>query len=68
MPSHSSFRVLGKDTHRKDGVAKVTGKEQYSSDVYLPNMLHARILKSPVPHARVKKLDVSKAEQMGAVT
>jgi len=55
----SNYKVLGKDTQRQDGVAKVTGREKYASDIVLPNMLHARILKSPYPHARVKSIDVS---------
>ena len=68
MSSKRSFRVLGKKTIRKDGIAKVTGQEKYTSDIILPNMLHARMLKSPYPHARVKSIDVSGAEEMGAVT
>lgn len=62
-----NFYVIGKKTVRKDAVAKVTGMEKYASDIYLPNMLHARVLKSPVPHAIVKKIDTSEAEEMGAV-
>jgi len=40
----------------------------YSSDLSLPNMLYARVLKSPYPHARVKSIDASAAEEMGAFT
>ena len=61
------FRLIGESTPRMDGVAKVTGQEVYSSDILLPNMLHARVLKSPYPHARVKRIDVSGAEKLGAV-
>ncbi len=57
--SNHAYKVLGKDTQRQDGIAKVTGREKYASDIVLPNMLHARILKSPYPHARVKSIDVS---------
>ncbi|MFQ6053852.1 MAG: xanthine dehydrogenase family protein molybdopterin-binding subunit, partial [Candidatus Bathyarchaeia archaeon] len=66
MPMRSSH-VLGKRTIRKDGISKVTGAEKYASDIFLPNMLHARVLKSPYPHARVTSIDVSEAERMGAV-
>ncbi|MEN2975216.1 MAG: molybdopterin cofactor-binding domain-containing protein [Candidatus Caldarchaeales archaeon] len=59
--------VIGKKTIRKDAIAKVTGREKYASDIYLPNMLHARVLKSPFPHARVKSIDTSEAEKMGAI-
>ena len=68
MSSNETYRVLGKDTIRKDGIAKVTGQEKYASDISFPNMLHARMLKSPHPHARVKSIDVSAAEAMEAYT
>ena len=61
------FRYIGKRTPRKDGVAKVTGQMRYAYDIYLPGMLYGRILKSPYPHARIKSIDVSEAEKMGAV-
>jgi xanthine dehydrogenase molybdenum-binding subunit len=66
--SEKPYRILGKRTIRKDGVAKVTGREIFASDMILPDMLHGRIFKSPYAHARVKSMDVSKAEAMGAVT
>jgi len=59
MSYNQSFSVLGKDTPRQDGVAKVTGREKFSSDLVLPNMLYARVLKSPYPHAHIKSIDVS---------
>jgi len=68
MSSKPAFRVLGRDTPRQDGAAKVTGREIYASDVSFPNMLYGRILKSPYAHAKVRSMDVSKAEEMGAVT
>lgn len=68
MSSKKAFRVLGRKTIRKDGIAKVTGQEKYASDIILPNMLHARMLKSPHPHARVRSIDVSGAEEIGAIT
>ncbi|MCP4538798.1 MAG: xanthine dehydrogenase family protein molybdopterin-binding subunit [Chloroflexi bacterium] len=61
------FRVLGKVERRKDSVARVTGQERYTVDISLPRMLHGRILSSPYAHARVKSIDVSEAEAMGAV-
>ena len=54
-------------TRRKDGLAKVTGTETYASDMELPYMLHARVLRSPYPHARVVSIDTSEAERMGAI-
>jgi len=61
------FHTLGQATPRKDGVARVTGRERYTVDISLPGMLHGRILSSPYAHARVKSIDVSAAEAMGAV-
>jgi len=61
------FHVLGKVTPRKDGIARVTGQEKYTSDISLPHMLHARVLRSPYPHARIKRIDTTAAEQAGAV-
>ncbi|MBS7620269.1 xanthine dehydrogenase family protein molybdopterin-binding subunit [Candidatus Bathyarchaeota archaeon] len=67
MADHNSFHFLGKKTIRKDGLAKVLGAEKYASDLSIPGMLYARVLKSPFPRARVKSIDVSKSEGMGAV-
>ncbi|MEM1677190.1 MAG: molybdopterin cofactor-binding domain-containing protein, partial [Nitrososphaerota archaeon] len=58
---------IGVKTPRKDALAKVTGRAKYAYDIYLPGMLYARVLKSPYPHARVKKIDVSRAVEMGAI-
>jgi xanthine dehydrogenase molybdenum-binding subunit len=63
-----TFSAIGKIARRKDGIAKVTGKEIYTSDVTLPGMLHARVLRSPYPHARIVSVDTREAEKMGAVT
>jgi xanthine dehydrogenase molybdenum-binding subunit len=61
------YNVLGKVTRRKDGVARVTGREQYSVDVILPRMLVGRVVASPYAHARIKSVDTSAAEAMGAI-
>ncbi len=59
--------VIGKITPRVDGPAKVTGKQQYSSDINLPHMLHAFVLRSPHAHAEILSIDTSAAEALGAV-
>jgi len=61
------FQVLGTVTRRKDGLARVTGQERFSSDVILPRMLYGRIVASPYAHARIKHVDTSAAEAMGAI-
>ncbi|MBA4390733.1 MAG: 4-hydroxybenzoyl-CoA reductase [Syntrophus sp. (in: bacteria)] len=44
-----------------DGIAKVTGRATYTFDVKLPGMLYGKILRSPHPHAKILKIDASKA-------
>jgi len=61
------YHTIGKVAHRKDGLSKVTGREVYSTDVSLPNMLYGRVLRSPYPHAKILSVDTSEAEKMGAV-
>jgi xanthine dehydrogenase molybdenum-binding subunit len=61
------YHAIGKRSIRKDGIAKVIGQEAYTSDIVLPRMLHARVLRSPFPHAAIKNIDTSAAEEMGAV-
>ncbi|SDP42011.1 xanthine dehydrogenase family protein molybdopterin-binding subunit [Desulforhopalus singaporensis] len=65
--SEKKFFSVGRDTQKKDGYAKATGAEIFSSDVILPGMLYGRVLRSPHPHARIVSVDTSGAEAMGAV-
>lgn len=48
-------------------VGKVTGKEIYASDVNIPGMMHAVVLRSPYPHAEIKSIDLTEAEKTGAI-
>jgi aldehyde oxidoreductase len=48
-------------------IARVTGRQMYTDDLSFPNMLYARALRANVPHARVRSLDVSKAEKMPGI-
>lgn len=50
-----------------DATAKVTGELKYVGDIRLPRMLRAKILWSKVAHARIKSIDISKAEAMQGV-
>jgi CO/xanthine dehydrogenase Mo-binding subunit len=58
---------IGKTFRRLDYETKVTGKAQYLADMQLPGMCHGKILRSPYPHARVKKIDTSKASKVAGV-
>jgi xanthine dehydrogenase molybdenum-binding subunit len=64
---NSQYHAIGKQSIRKDGIAKVIGQEAYTSDIVLPRMLHARVLRSPFPNAVVKSIDTSAAEEMGTI-
>jgi CO/xanthine dehydrogenase Mo-binding subunit len=55
------LKTVGHATHRIDALQRVTGAAKYTGDVHLPGMLYARVLRSPHPHARIRKIDVSKA-------
>ena len=52
---------IGKTFRRLDYETKVTGRATYLADMQVPGMCHGRILRSPLPHARISKIDVSKA-------
>ena len=65
--SQAEFNVVGHATRRKDGVARVTGQEQLSSDIDLPRMLHGRNVASPYAHAGSSRAWTRAAEAMGAV-
>jgi len=58
---HEPFRVLNTHVHNIDGIAKVTGRAQYTFDIKLPGMLYGKILRSPHPHAKIIKIDARKA-------
>ena len=59
--------VVGKDVPRTDAIPKVTGAAQYVADLRLPGMLHAAVLRSPHPHARIVGMDTSAAAALPGV-
>jgi CO/xanthine dehydrogenase Mo-binding subunit/aerobic-type carbon monoxide dehydrogenase small subunit (CoxS/CutS family) len=59
--ANSALNVVGHATPRVDSVERVTGKAVYTGDVSLPGMLYARVLRSPHAHARIIRIDASKA-------
>ncbi|HEX5477088.1 MAG TPA: molybdopterin cofactor-binding domain-containing protein, partial [Burkholderiales bacterium] len=56
------MKVLGKPRRRVDGRSKVTGQTRFADDLVLPRMLHLRLLRSPHPHALIRKMDTGKAK------
>ena len=63
----AEMKHLGKSYTRVDGAEKVTGRAKYTYDIQLPAMLHARILRSPHPHARIKSIDATQVLAMAGV-
>src|SRR5207237_10885857 len=63
----AQLRVVGQPTPRIDGPEKVTGRARYCFDLQLPGMLHAAVVRSPHPHARIRSVDVRAAEKMPGV-
>ena len=59
--------VIGARNRKVDGAAKLTGHAQYADDLVLPGMLHAKILRSPHPHARIIDIDTTLAEALPGV-
>ena len=59
---------VGEHTTRADGVPKVRGEFEYSSDLWMDGMLWGATLRSPHPHARIWSIDVSEAEAMEGVS
>ena len=59
--------VIGKRIPIRDAALKATGQLKYVADMKLPQMLHAKILFSPVAHAKIKSIDVSRAEMLPGV-
>ena len=59
--------VIGERMRKVDGAGKLTGATVYTDDMVLPGMLHAKILRSPHPHARILSIDTSAAAAMAGV-
>src|SRR4051812_35127287 len=65
----SDFAIIGKPIPLIDAAGKTTGQGKYADDLSMPGMLIGKILHSPHPHARILKLDTSRAEALeGVVT
>ncbi len=67
MKKTPSYSVVGTPAHRVDGIEKVTGTAVYAGDIELPGMAYAKILRSPMAHARLLKVDASRARKHSGV-
>src|SRR5258708_263722 len=66
-PWEKGFSVIGKPNRKVDGLSKATGEALYTDDIQLPGMLHAKTLRSPLPHATITRIDTSKASALPGV-
>jgi CO/xanthine dehydrogenase Mo-binding subunit len=62
-----SMSAIGQSYPRVDAYAKVTGEARYPGDFDLPNQTHMKILFANRPHARIRSIDVSRAEALPGV-
>jgi CO/xanthine dehydrogenase Mo-binding subunit len=61
------LRVVGHPVERVDAIEKVTGRARYVTDLVLPGMAFAKVLRAPHPHARVVRVDVTRARRRAGV-
>jgi CO/xanthine dehydrogenase Mo-binding subunit len=59
--------IVGRRAPRIDALEKVTGRAKYTADLKLPGMLHGAFLRSPHAHARILRIDTSRAEALPGV-
>jgi CO/xanthine dehydrogenase Mo-binding subunit len=64
---NNDMNIVGKRVVRSDSLAKVTGEARYTADIKLPNMLVGKVLRSPYPHARIVRIDLTRALKVPGV-
>lgn len=62
-----AYKVIGTRPIRHDGVDKVTGRAKYGADIHLTGLLQGVVLRSPHAHAKIKRIDTSRAEAVPGV-
>lgn len=67
MAHDVSLKSVGQRTPKLNGPDIVTGRMLYADDIQLPGMLYGRLLRSPHAHARILRIDVSKARKLPGV-
>ena len=65
--SAAKFAVIGQPLPKIDAWAKVTGETKYADDLVLPRMAFARLLRSPHPHARISRIETTRAGELPGV-
>ena len=67
MKTTRDIKGVGDPIPRADGREKVTGAVQYVADIQPRGLLHAKLLRSPHAHARIVRIDTSKAKALPGV-
>ena len=60
----AELNVVGKAVARNDGLGHVTGRTTFTGDRVFPGMLHLKVVRSPLHHARIRGVDLSEAERV----
>ncbi|HEX6803177.1 MAG TPA: molybdopterin cofactor-binding domain-containing protein [Terriglobales bacterium] len=63
----TDFSIIGRPIPMVDAASKTSGAGKYTDDLSLPGMLTGKILHSPHPHARIRRIDATRAEQLDGV-
>ena len=61
MPDAAKTRHVGRSLLRREDRRLLLGQGQYVADLVLPRMLHAAFVRSPIAHARIRAIDISRA-------
>jgi CO/xanthine dehydrogenase Mo-binding subunit len=62
-----AHRIVGQPIGKLEGIGKVSGQARYSGDVALPGLVWGKVLRSPLPHARIVRIDTSRARALPGV-
>ncbi|MHB1167491.1 MAG: xanthine dehydrogenase family protein molybdopterin-binding subunit [Carboxydocellales bacterium] len=65
--AENTYQWIGQRVSKLDAWDKVTGRAQYLDDLVMPRMLVGKVLRSPLPHARIKYIDISQAQKLPGV-
>ncbi|HYM51552.1 MAG TPA: molybdopterin cofactor-binding domain-containing protein [Candidatus Limnocylindrales bacterium] len=68
IADEEELRVVGHSLMKPDAMGKVSGQTRFADDLALPRMLYGRLLRSPVAHARIVAIDVSRARALAGVS
>ncbi|MEM1392093.1 MAG: molybdopterin cofactor-binding domain-containing protein [Cyanobacteria bacterium P01_H01_bin.150] len=67
IPAILTPHSVGESVPKQDGTAIVTGKAYYTADILQSGLLHLKILRSPFPHAKIRKINLDKAKALEGV-